>query len=160
MPPWFNFFGSSAEVSATLIGFLVVAISINLSRILEIAHMPDRAAGGIAPLVGVMVISMFALVPGQTVQAFGWEVLGVGALTAGAAALFLTRTLPNYRGQPASWLWSQVILSQGQTVPLAVAGVLLIAGDSVGLYWAVPAVIFVVFAGVLNAWILLVEILR
>jgi hypothetical protein len=103
---------------------------------------------------------MFALIPGQPVWVFGLEVLGAGALTAGAAALFLIRTLPNYRGQPASWLWSQVVLSQGQTLPLAVGGVLMTLGDAAGLYWMVPAVIFVVFAGVLNAWVLLVEILR
>ena len=160
MAPWFNFFASSAEVTATLIGFLFVAISINLARILEIPHMPDRAACGVTPLAGMMVVSMLALIPNQSLPAFGLELLAAAALTAGAAALFLVRSLPNYRGQPASWLWSLVVLSQAQNAPLAVAGVLLVLGHPVGVAWAVPAVIFTVVAGVLNAWVLLIEILR
>ena len=159
---WFNFFASSAEVMATLIGFLFVAISINLARILDIAHMPDRAACGVTPLAGIMVISMLALIPGQSLRAFGIEVLAAGRphrRRRGADACTF-RTLPHYRGQPPSWLWSLVILSQGQNLPLAVAGVLMVLGLPAGAGWMVPAVIFSVVAGVLNAWVLLVEILR
>jgi hypothetical protein len=42
----------------------------------------------------------------------------------------------------------------------AEAGVLLLAGHSSGLYWLVAGVIFSLIASVLNAWILLVEIIR
>ena len=35
MDRWASFFGSAASVAATLTGLLVVAISINLARILE-----------------------------------------------------------------------------------------------------------------------------
>jgi modulator of FtsH protease len=160
MAPWLSFFQTSAEVAATLIGFLFVAISINLVRILEIAHMPARAAGGVTPLAAVLVISMLALIPSQSLLAFGVAVLVSGGVAAGMAGLFLFQTLPHYRGHPPSWLWSQVLLSQGQSLPLAVAGVLLVMGLPGGVDWVVPAVIFAVVAGVLNAWVLLIEILR
>jgi modulator of FtsH protease len=44
--------------------------------------------------------------------------------------------------------------------PLVVGAVSLIAGSGGGLYWIAAGVITTIFAAVVNAWILLVEILR
>ena len=45
-------------------------------------------------------------------------------------------------------------------LPLAVAGVTLLAGAGGGLYWVVPAVILLLVVAVANAWVLLIEIDR
>jgi hypothetical protein len=42
-----NFFAEEVGASAALTGLLVVAISINLARILSIAQLPGRAAEGL-----------------------------------------------------------------------------------------------------------------
>jgi modulator of FtsH protease len=46
------------------------------------------------------------------------------------------------------------------TVPFAVAGITLLINSGGGLYWALGGVIAATVGAVLNAWVLLVEILR
>lgn len=45
-------------------------------------------------------------------------------------------------------------------LPLGAAGLTLILGAGGGLYWLVPAMILGFGGAVLNAWVLLVEIVR
>jgi hypothetical protein len=51
------------------------------------------------------------------------------------------------------------VAAQLATLPVLVAGVSLLARSG-GLYWLVPAIVLLLAVGVLNAWVLLVEILR
>ena len=44
--------------------------------------------------------------------------------------------------------------------PLVVAGATLVAGAGGGLYWTVPALLAGFSGAVVNAWVLLVEIVR
>jgi hypothetical protein len=53
-----------------------------------------------------------------------------------------------------------VVTSQLATLPVIVAGVSLVTQRGGGLYWLVPAVVLLLGVGVMNAWILLIEILR
>ena len=75
---WANFFAAEVGASATLTGLLVVAISINLSRILSIAQLPGRAAEGLILLAGSFVVASIGLIPNQPASLFGAEVLVVG----------------------------------------------------------------------------------
>ena len=159
MESWYGFFQATAGASATLIGMLVVAISINLSRILSIAHLPGRAAGALVPLAGALIVSILAFVPGQPTVAFGVE----AGLTGAVIWVMTGRTLLRSRSQtgaPRGWLWSHLLLSQAQSLPFIVAGAMLILGHSGGLYWTVPGLAFAILGGILNTWVLLVEILR
>jgi hypothetical protein len=54
----------------------------------------------------------------------------------------------------------RVVCTQSASIPFIVAGALLVAGDNAGIYWVVPGVLASFAAGVLNAWVLLVEIQR
>ena len=160
MDSWYGFFQSAAGGSATLIGMVVVAISINLSRILSIAHLPDRAASALVPLAGVLVVSTLAFVPGQPRAVFGAEVLVTGAAIWIMTGLMLLRSLPKAAGMPRGWLWSHLLLGQAQSLPFAIAGVMSILGAPSALYWLVPGVVFAILGGILNTWVLLIEILR
>jgi len=160
MAAWLPFFQSSASASATLVGLLIVAISINLGRILETPHLPDRAGAAMIPLAGVLALSMLGQVPGQSIQMFGAEGAAAVVVLAGMQVRFLIRALPQYRGVPLRWLFSRIGLTQGQAIPMTIGSVLLLLGDANGLYWAVAAAIFAMLAALLNTWVLLVEILR
>jgi len=46
------------------------------------------------------------------------------------------------------------------TVSTAVAGASLLAQAGGGLYWLVPAVILAIVAALIDAWVLLIEIVR
>jgi len=51
-------------------------------------------------------------------------------------------------------------VTQAATLPVVVAGVSLLVGAGGGLYWLVPGVVFSLVVAVVNAWVLLVEVVR
>jgi hypothetical protein len=159
MAAWTSFFETAAGASATLVGLLVVAISINLTRILDFPQLPSRAGSALAPLAGIMVVSLLALVP-QPVFVFGLEVLGVGVATWGLTTWLLIKSFRLTEGLKLQWVVGHMPVNQAQTLPLLVAGVLLALGFPSGLYWIVAAMIASLLAGLMNAWVLMVEILR
>jgi hypothetical protein len=55
-----------------------VAVSINLTKILQVPGRPGRAGEAIVLLVAVLVVAMLGLVPGQSPTALGAELLGPG----------------------------------------------------------------------------------
>jgi hypothetical protein len=52
------------------------------------------------------------------------------------------------------------VLAELAVLPFVVAGVSLLRGAGGGLYWLVPGVVLCLVVAVLDAWVLLVEILR
>jgi hypothetical protein len=141
---WENFFVAEVGAAAALSGLLFVAVSINLTRILAI--------------LSVLAVATFGLVPDQSRGALGAEVGGTGLLV----WLLTVRTqLRAYRDLEARrWLPTRVLATQAACVPFVVAGGLLLAGRDSGVYWIVPGTVASFGAGVLNAWVLLVEIQR
>jgi hypothetical protein len=55
---------------------------------------------------------------------------------------------------------SLLVTSQLPLVPFVVCGLPLLGGREGGLYWLLPGTLLSFVAGVLHAWVLLVEILR
>jgi modulator of FtsH protease len=55
---------------------------------------------------------------------------------------------------------SRIVFPLLGTVPYVIGAVILLTGDSSGLYWVFAGMIGAFVAAVMNAWILLVEILR
>ena len=77
---WANFFVAEVGAAAALSDLVIVAISINLQRILSFPQLPGRAAEMLIMLVGTLLASSFALMPGQTLRVFGSEILGAALL--------------------------------------------------------------------------------
>jgi modulator of FtsH protease len=157
---WTDLFVAAAGASAALAGLVFVAVSINLDRILGEAGLPDRALETLLLLATVLLISIVALIPGQSSGALGAELLAV-SLTV-AIVIVRLPTLGPATGfePPRSWIWARWGLRLLGTVPFVIGGasVLLEAGG--GLYWIVAGIVFAIVGGVSNAWVLLVEILR
>jgi hypothetical protein len=53
-----------------------------------------------------------------------------------------------------------VVVTQAAILPMVVAGVSLLVEAGGGLYWLVPGVAFSLVVAVVNAWVLLVEVVR
>lgn len=157
---WANFFTAEVGATAALAGLLIVAISINLQRILAFPQLPGRAAEMLILLVGALLASSFALIPGQPLRLFGGEILGCGVLMTAAPLVIQARQLALMKTQPLNWwLWRHLIaLLVG--IPVLIGSGYLVAGTSGGLYWLAGGVLATLAATVWNAWILLVEILR
>jgi modulator of FtsH protease len=156
---WTDLFVATAGATAALAGLLFVAVSINLERIIGEAGLPDRALETVLLLVGVLVVSILCLVPGQSAAVLGLELL-VGSI----ALTFTVIRLPLARepGAPQlrAWLLARWGIRALALAPLIVGAASLMTGDGGGLYWIVAGVVFATVGAVANAWVLLVEILR
>jgi hypothetical protein len=156
---WHDLFIAEAGAAAALAGLLFVAVSINLKQILAFPVLPARAAAVLATLIVALVVSTLALVPSQ-----GRHVLGVELLLAcGPVWLFMLISrlqIGRSEHQKDSEYALELTLMNLAIAPFVVAGASLIIGHGGGLYWAVPALVFVFISAADNAWVLLVEIMR
>ena len=155
MPGWDNFFVAEAGAAAALAGLLFVSVSINLTRILQFPTLPWRAAEALLCLLAVLVVALLALVPGQSVHALGVEITVTGVLMWVALSIALARS---DRSQPRRVL--RLLTNQLPPLAFVLAGVLIILGHPGGIYWMVPGTFLAFAAGVLDAWVLLIETLR
>jgi hypothetical protein len=153
---WGELFLAEAGASAALGGLLFVAVSINLQRIVAIRSLPGAALGSI-----VLMVSTFALVPEQPRWLLGGEVLVVGLVAWSILTAIWVRALRAPVPDQPRWVpVLSVVVTQAATVPIVVAGVSLLLGAGGGLYWLVPGMAFSLVVAVVNAWVLLVEVVR
>lgn len=156
---WSNFLVAEVGAAAALTGLIFVAVSINLTKILEYPGVSTRAGEAIVLLLGVLVISSLALVPN-----LGETILGTAILTIGFLlwSLVTVRQITFLRPVDHLWWWfaMRVTLCQLAIVPFCVAGASLLFHRPGAMYWMVPGCLFSIIAGVYSAWVLLVEILR
>jgi hypothetical protein len=157
---WTELFLAEVGASAALAGLLFVAISINLDRILKGPGLPGRAAEAIDLLVAVLVVSTLVLVPGQSRAALGTELLVVGLVAWSILVFIHVRALRGRVGPTPTALVGRVVVTQAAALPFLVAAVSLLLEAGGGLYWLVPGVLLCLVVAVLDAWVLLIEILR
>jgi hypothetical protein len=156
---WSDFFVATAGASAALAGLVFVAVSINIERILKFAGLPERALEAVLLLLGVLLVSVVGLVPGQSETALGTELLGIGLVLAAA----IVRRPISYSGEeeePRGYRLGRWSVRVAGIIPFLVAGISILAGSGGGLYWIVAGIVFAIAGAVVNAWVLLVEILR
>jgi hypothetical protein len=157
---WTDFGVATAGAAAALAGLLVVAISINVQRIIEFPGLPHRAAQTLILFTLPLIIALLLLVPGQPDAALAWELLIIGAV-AGPYLLVTDLRVPISEHETRL---TQLITRVSPTIvscgSLVVAGITLLARAGGGLYWIVPAVLAAIVFGLINAWVLLIEILR
>jgi hypothetical protein len=155
---WENFFVAQVGASAALTGLLFVAVSINLSRILQFPHLPGRAGETLIVLFAVLVAASLGLVPHVSRRTFGIEIIAVWA----TAAAFMARSqIPVVlKRDPDSYWKTRVTMTQVPLLAFLGGGLSLLAGRGGGLYWLVAGTLTCFAASALNAWVLLVEIQR
>jgi hypothetical protein len=156
---WHDLFVALAGAAAALTGLTFVAVSINLARILEYPNLPARAVETLTLLVGLLLLSVVMLIPGQGQAALGAEILVLG-LAMLALQLRLRLGLSRGAEDPLSWTLIPLIVVLAGTVPMMIAGISVLAGAGGGLYWLVAEIVLALVGAMSNAWVLLVEIVR
>jgi hypothetical protein len=155
---WQDFFVASVGASAALLGLLFVTISINLEHILRFPHLPGRAAGTLGTLLSVLVVGSFALVPGQALPTLASEIVVTGAVVAFQAVwVSLRKRTP---GDPLTWTLGGMPLLLLPALAFVGGGCSLLTESGGGLYWVLAGTVLAFVAASINAWVLLVEILR
>jgi modulator of FtsH protease len=155
---WSDLFVASAGAAAALTGLLFVAVSINLDRVLGVAGLPERALETLLLLLGVLVVSLMCLAPGESQDALGWQLLVQGALWSAVIGRIALRGRPA-TVNPVLYAQRLVLVALG-TVPFLIGGISVLEGSGGGLYWTLAGIIGAIFAAVINAWVLLIEIRR
>jgi modulator of FtsH protease len=157
---WENFLVAEVGAAAALVGLVFVAVSINLARILAVPRLPERAAETLLFLFSVLAVGSCGLVPGQSLDWLGREVLALAVACWGIVTTVWFRAFLAREKQPWAWYWPRLLMGQLSTLPFLVGGASMLARSGGGLYWLVPGVLLAFGSGLFNAWVLLIEILR
>jgi modulator of FtsH protease len=160
MNEWRDFFIAIAGAAAALTGLLFVGVSINLTRILSFPGLPERALLSLALLLNILIISCLMLIPLQSLQMAGVEILVTGLLIWMTAIRIDYGILKTKNPEFKPHYKAMMVLSQFATLPYLVCGILILCTNANGIYWIVPAIIFSFIKAMLDAWVLLVEINR
>jgi modulator of FtsH protease len=160
-PHWTNFVITAAEAAAALTGLVIVAISVNITKILSYGHLPARAGATVATLILILVVGLSALIP-QGMGALGFETTFFGVCCWLLQLWAARQTLTFWREYHRPWYEAArgVTLGQVQTLPFIIGGIMLSISNASGLYWIAGGAIAVFIFSTFNAWVLLVEILR
>lgn len=161
MEGWTDFYVATVGAAGALAGLIVVAISINLSKILDYPSLPSLAAHTVATIALALVICCFALFPHQPLLAFGIEALACGA---SVGAFGVRRTVISWSTRrpddPVIWRISVAVTAALSSLPYVIGGIALVFGVEAGLYWVAIGVILGFVVTLQNGWVLLIEILR
>jgi hypothetical protein len=161
MEGWGEFYLGELGATAAIVGLFVVAISINIERIMQSQFLPGRAGLTILVIGAAVIISGLALFPHQALPIFGWESIAASGLIAVAG---IRHTVVSVRergkGDPLWWSLIPLVLIVTCAVPFLIGGVYLAAGAEAGMYWVASGVLVATAITLVSGWVLLIEILR
>jgi len=161
---WTEFFLGTAGAVAALSGLIFVAVSVNLPRILAAekaeggSFLTGRAIEALVALLSILGISTFGLAPELGTAGFAVVLLAAAAFCV-VAPIRLVAVVIRTRHRPAGFA-SRLIFAAALVTCLVACGVTLVAGAGGGLYWLPFAVVLAVTVAAVNAWVLLVEVMR
>jgi hypothetical protein len=157
---WASAFTAIASSAAALTGLLFVALSINLDRVIKGPGLVARAVEVLLLLVAVLVIATLLLMPGQTVTSVSIEILVAAIVTSSLLGSIHIRAPRRALGVTTRNFVLRVVGDHMGPLFLIIGAVSLLIGNGGGLYWVVPALIAVMVAAIIGAWVMLVEIVR
>jgi len=157
---WHTFFSTQAEVGAALTGLVFVALSINLKQILSLPGLPERAGEALLLLLLPVLTGLAGVLPQTSVRAFGGELLGIGLVELAAVSSILGAGYTITTHRPLREFMIRAVAAEVAVLPTVIAGVVLLANHPGGLWFEPVGTGLCIAAGVADAWVLLVEILR
>lgn len=155
---WHELFVMTGGAAAALAGLIFVAVSVNDEPILKTPALPALAVRTLFILIGLVMLSIVGLVPGQSRAVLGIQMLLVGIIL---AAVTLGTTVRNFA--ETTILVRRVILialSVASSLPAIIAGISTLVGAGGGLYWLALELAAGMVVATYHAWILLIVIRR
>jgi modulator of FtsH protease len=161
MELWHDLFVASAGAAATLTGLIFVGVSINLTRILSLPTVPERALLALLFLLAILIFSLVMLIPQQSTIMQGIEITILSFIFWVGVVTIDIRVYSNtakhfYR----KYYFRNTILNQVATIPYIIGGIILLCGNTSGLYWIAFSFLFSIIKSIVDSWVLLVEINR
>ncbi|GAB08677.1 hypothetical protein GOARA_015_00150 [Gordonia araii NBRC 100433] len=168
LAPWADFNVAIAGASAALAGLIIVAVSVNLERILVSPAIPARTGAAIGALTLAVAAACLALIPDQSLFLLGLEIL-IGAVLVGWLALLASLRIyriataaqdPLLPKPPRMWPPGKIAMSVASPLLFVIGGAILLTGDVAGLNWIAAGSLTAIVAGVALSWIVLIEVRR
>jgi modulator of FtsH protease len=160
---WHDYFITVAQVSATLTGLLFVGLTISLGHMLQGYGYLMRAFTALFLQFEMLLVGLFAIVPGQPAAALGAEMIVTGlAFLAGISVFahnFPESETSQVLGSTGPRTVRAVLTYLGTLMPV-VAGLGLIVQWPAALYFLIPGEIACLYLSIGNAWVFAVEIPR
>jgi hypothetical protein len=156
---WVTFFATEVGAAAALSGLVFVALSINLRSILADSVLVGRAAEALILLLGPVAFGLTLLAP------YGHVPLGLIELALSVAfGVVLTRIVvdawPVAKNRPRNEYAIRISLAECCVAAEFIGAVILLAAPSAAVGWIGFGGLLCIAAGIADAWVLLVEILR
>ncbi len=155
---WANFLEAAAGAASALAGLVFVALSINLARIIELPGVAGRAGETLVLLGGALIGVLVVLIPSLGARSLGALLLFVALAVWGLPLSVQLRALAQRRYHRLGFTLGRMALHQAATLPFFAAALTLPAPGA--LTWFAAGVVLCLAVGLINAWVLLVEILR
>jgi hypothetical protein len=157
---WNDFLVATAGAVGALAGLVFVALSINLAKIIEISGIASRAAETVVLLAGSLIATLMLLVPSESPRVAGWMLLAVGVPMAFGPGFVQIAQLRSGNYFKLRHAWARLTLHQISTLPFVIAGLSLLGVLPGGMMWFAVGIALAIALALINAWVLLVEILR
>ncbi len=111
-------------------------------------------------LVAPVLVGLAGLLAHQSTRSLGVELLVIGVAGRGAVTAILVRGRGAFAERQRIELATRIVAVESGTLLIVTAGALLTAGMTSRLYWQAAGTGVCLVAGMVDAWVLLVEILR
>jgi hypothetical protein len=158
---WHDFYLTMGTASASLIGLLFVALSLNLNAIMGESRDDLRAFAeqAFSSFSAVLLIAVCFLIPQHTADALGivylfLAIIGAYRMLRRAPAVWRGRQRDRL-GEVAFW---RLGLSAATMLGLAASGLGLMYGQANALYWLVAVIIGLLMSPARSPWDLLVKV--
>jgi len=152
---WHDFGVTIGGLAGALTGLLFVAVSIKSETLANSRSLSSRAAQTLV-LFMTSALTAVMLVAPQPVDALGAELIALAAVS-GAALLVLDRRGGHDQSSRVARYIEVASPNAITSLLYGVAGLTLLLAAGGGLYWLIPAGVFSLVGGVVNAWLFLVR---
>jgi modulator of FtsH protease len=160
MEGWESFYVAEVGAAAVLAGLIFVGLSINLDKILAMKRLPNRAAQALFMLMAALILASLMLLPGESAQVKGVLIFLGGLVTWIFVSLVDSRIWGEADAEYRRYLPMLIAINQVCIIPYILSGILLFFNQPAGLYFLAFGILLSFCKGILDAWVLLVEINR
>lgn len=157
---WGGFLTAAAGATGALAGLVFVSLSINLTRILAGPGLTGRAGETMILLGSTLAVTLIALIPGLSPHELALALLAITLPTWLALFGIQAYSICHHRYLHAPLATLRLTLSQVATIPGVLAPLAMMGFLPGGFSWLAFGVIASILVALMNAWVLLVEILR
>jgi hypothetical protein len=152
---WHDFGVTIGSLAGALTGLLFVAVSIKSDTLSKSVSLRSRAAQTLV-LFMTSALAAIVLVAPQPGDALGGELVALAAVS-GVALYVLDRRGGHDQTSRVARYIERASPNAITQVLFGIAGITFLISAGGGLYWLIPAAVFSLVGGVINAWLFLVR---